>query len=216
MRREHYIQSGLPVEYRQVNYLSTSRNDSYTPYIDLNYYANNKTSAKIKHYITDNGTWLFGARTLVATGDAYGLCYNLTVASPTANIYPQFGNVSGNPWINPSTLRQQELVLEMSVNGAFVNGIQINNIAFNTNTWSCPYSMYLFQLNNRGVVNNGFKGRIYYCQIWNDGVLVRDMIPVIRIGDNKPGMWDLCGSICTLTGTSFYIKAGGTGDFNYA
>lgn len=216
MRREDYIQSGLPSEYRQVNYLNTSRNDSYTPYINLNYYANNKTSVKIKHYIIDNGTWLFGARTSVAAGDAYALCYNLTVSSPNANTIPQFGNVSGTLWKNPYTLRQQELALEMSVAGAFVNGTQINNTAFNSNAFSCPYPMYLFQLNNKGVVNNGFKGRIYYCQIWNDGVLVRDMIPVVRISDNKPGMWDLCGSVCTLTGTSFYIKAGGSGDFSYA
>ena len=37
-------------------------------------------------------------------------------------------------------------------------------------------------------------------------------VPCIRKSDNKPGLYDLCGSICPLTGNSFYINAG-TGEF---
>lgn len=42
----------------------------------------------------------------------------------------------------------------------------------------------------------------------------RDTIPALRLSDNKPGLYDLCGSICPLTGTPFYINAG-TGEFLY-
>lgn len=41
---------------------------------------------------------------------------------------------------------------------------------------------------------------------------VCNFIPCVRKSDNKPGMYDLCRSICPLTNTPFYINAG-TGEF---
>lgn len=43
----------------------------------------------------------------------------------------------------------------------------------------------------------------------------RNYVPMLRKSDNKPGLYDLAGSICPLTGTPFYINAG-TGEFLYA
>lgn len=40
----------------------------------------------------------------------------------------------------------------------------------------------------------------------------RNYVPCYRKSDNKPGMYDLFGSICPLTNSPFYINAG-TGDF---
>lgn len=57
--------------------------------------------------------------------------------------------------------------------------------------------------------------RIYYMKIYNsNGIIMRHYIPALRTADNKPGMYDLCESICPLTGTPFYINSG-TGDFLY-
>lgn len=41
---------------------------------------------------------------------------------------------------------------------------------------------------------------------------IRDFIPCYRESDGVAGMYDLSGSICSLTGTPFYINAG-TGEF---
>lgn len=45
--------------------------------------------------------------------------------------------------------------------------------------------------------------------------LVRSLAPCIRLPDYKPGMYDVCGSICPLTGTPFYINSGTGADFKY-
>lgn len=49
--------------------------------------------------------------------------------------------------------------------------------------------------------------KLYSCKIWDNWTLYRDMVPVIRNSDNKPGMYDI------VTDT-FYTNAG-TGEFNY-
>ena len=48
---------------------------------------------------------------------------------------------------------------------------------------------------------------MYYAKIWLNDVLVRDFVAVIRMGDNKPGMYDKKNRV-------FYTNAG-TGEFTY-
>ena len=76
---------------------------------------------------------------------------------------------------------------------------------------SAEYSLplYLFARNNKRVTDLPFTGRIR-AFTYTD---IRSYIPCVRISDSKPGMYDLCGSICPLTGTPFYINAGAGADF---
>lgn len=53
------------------------------------------------------------------------------------------------------------------------------------------------------------KAKLYRCVIDN----TRHYIPCVRTSDMKPGMYDLCGSICPLTGAPFYVNAGTGDDF---
>jgi len=53
---------------------------------------------------------------------------------------------------------------------------------------------------------------IYSFEIFNNDGIVRDYIPCYRKLDGVIGMYDLCGSICPLTYTPFYINSG-TGTF---
>lgn len=49
--------------------------------------------------------------------------------------------------------------------------------------------------------------KIYEAKIFDgNDTLLRHFVPVLRIEDNKPGLFDLCGSICSMTNTSFYIS----------
>lgn len=57
--------------------------------------------------------------------------------------------------------------------------------------------------------------KIKYWRLTRDGILVRSLVPCIRLPDGKPGMYDACGSICPLTGTPFYINSGTGADFKY-
>ena len=68
-------------------------------------------------------------------------------------------------------------------------------------------NVWLFAINASTVTYSNLK--MYYTKIYDNGVLVRDFVPVIRKSDNKPGMWD------KVTRT-FYTNAASTGnDFNY-
>lgn len=71
------------------------------------------------------------------------------------------------------------------------------------------FPLYLFARNNIGATDSFFTGRIR-AFTYTD---IRSYIPCVRISDSKPGMYDLCGSICPLTGTPFYINAGAGKDF---
>ena len=61
---------------------------------------------------------------------------------------------------------------------------------------------YLFHINDGSASNNC---RVYYCKIWDDGVLVRDLVPVYRNIDSAIGMYDLVNDV-------FYENIG-TGSF---
>ena len=50
-------------------------------------------------------------------------------------------------------------------------------------------------------------GKIYASKIWDGETLVRDFVPVLRLSDNKPGMFDRVNRV-------FYTNAG-TGEFLY-
>ena len=71
------------------------------------------------------------------------------------------------------------------------------------------FPLYLFARNSNGVADIFFRGRIRSFTYTD----IRSYIPCVRISDSKPGMYDLCGSICHLTGTPFYINAGAGKDF---
>ena len=73
------------------------------------------------------------------------------------------------------------------------NTLVMNNITYNTN-WYASYqgtrSVYIFGT-NRG--SNSFFGgntRVYYFKIYNNGTLVRDMVPARRNSDSALGMYD--------------------------
>lgn len=102
------------------------------------------------------------------------------------------------------------------------DGLYIDNVLENTNIFSegndsttninmllfAPYGFYMggADLSAISEKHNDFIVRRI------TGEMVRNLIPCVRKSDGKPGMYDLCKSICPLTGTPFYINAG-TGEF---
>jgi hypothetical protein len=64
-------------------------------------------------------------------------------------------------------------------------------------------NLWLFAISGSG--NTPFRCccAISYTQLYGNGTLVRSYVPCVRIADSKPGMYDLCGSICPLTNSPF-------------
>ena len=53
---------------------------------------------------------------------------------------------------------------------------------------------------------DGFQGKMYYCKIYDNDVLVRDFIPAVRDSDGKAGLYDLVTN-------QFYTNVGTGADF---
>lgn len=92
-----------------------------------------------------------------------------------------------------------------------INGISYALTAPITSS-STNQSMYLFAANNNGTVIRRTKADLFFGEIYNDDILSRNFVTCYRESDNEPGLYDLCGSICPLTNSPFYVNAG-TGEF---
>ena len=85
-----------------------------------------------------------------------------------------------------------------SIDGASISG-------FSSATFSCTVPMFLFAYNNNGSVGNLDSSiKIYSCQIYDNGTLIRDYIPC-QTTAGEVGLWDDANSV-------FYGNAG-TGTF---
>ena len=81
-------------------------------------------------------------------------------------------------------------------NGLF-NGTAMNHAAA---TFTCAYNLYLFAINNAGTAQWMPYGRIYSCQIYENGTLIRDYVPCLSDTEGV-GLFDLVNN-------KFYGNAG--------
>ena len=91
--------------------------------------------------------------------------------------------------------------MDMNANVCSLDGEVLHT--FDAVTFTCPYTMRLGAVYGAGKYYWG-SVRIYSCQIYDDGVLVRDLVPCIN-ADGQIGMWDKVNGV-------FYGNAG-TGEF---
>lgn len=92
----------------------------------------------------------------------------------------------------------------MDKTGFTLNGTP--SIPFSPNTITTTNSVYLFAVHRAtNVIDSNAQKRIYYCKLYDNGTLVRNLIPCYRISDNTIGMYDLVNNV-------FYTNAG-TGTF---
>jgi len=82
-----------------------------------------------------------------------------------------------------------------------------------TGEFECPFTLTLFALRRyRGIEYPNAGNKCFLAKFYDGNVLMRHFVPCVRESDGKPGMYDLCGSICPLTDSPFYTNAG-TGEF---
>ena len=95
----------------------------------------------------------------------------------------------------------QRVVISMS-NDLIVNGTTVKSVT--VASFSSNYDLFLFANNNIGTVQLPAKLKMYACQIYDNGTLVRDFIPC-KNSSGAVGLYDLVGA-------KFYTNAG-TGTF---
>ncbi len=189
----------LPTEYQQVEYIETSG----TQYINLGLKPISNTKVEIvSHGARTTSNALFGSRLLSTTTTRF-ILFNRNNEG-IQNIAPQF---SSNNAVSYNTSYTDFVKIVLDKTGCYVN--DTNLVTYSTQTISgTTYDLYLFTFNEGGTPDSRyFIGKTKYCKIWENGVLVRNMIPCYRKSDNVIGMYDTVnGVFYTNQGTGTFAK----------
>lgn len=180
----------LPSGYRQVEYIQSTG----TQYIDTGFKPNQNTGVTIDFQLNSVSDWqcIYGARTgnntktyaLWHSGSAFGFYY--------ANANTTFSNLDG-------TARH---TVAATKNTAIADGT--SSVSLNYSNFTADYLMYLFAVNSDGTVKSNASMKLFACQIYDNGVLVRDFIPVEI--DGVVGLWDaISGVLYENAGSGTFI-----------
>lgn len=185
------------ITYTPIEYLESTG----TQWIDTGYKPNNNTRVMCE-YETDSGAYVFGARHGPNSSE-----FDIYIDTRTI-IQCTFGSsrIEVRNIEILSLLRDNISFLDMSKNGLILKNIDGSlqyQTTFSAQTFQTNYNMIIFGLNNAGskLPQNV---KIYYFQIYDNNVLVRDFIPVLD-ATGTPCMFD------KVTKQFFYNQ--GTGNF---
>lgn len=190
---EVWRKSLLPDGYILCEYLESTG----TQYIDIGLKVSNKTKVELigKQYTSRSS--LFGVNPLfvitssLSTADKKQLCrfrYNNTTQDTNVNI-----------------LELSKITFDK--NKGYINDVLL--ATFTETTFSSTYNAILFgrRINSSGALEELAKQRIDYFKMWENDVLVRDMIPCLD-ENGVPCMYD------TISKQTFYNQ--GTGEFKWS
>lgn len=181
----------LPDGYTELEYLQSTG----AQYIDTGFKPNQDTRVVCKTVcqVSSAANWVYGARTSNSSNQ-------YTFLGASAGTYASgFATAAVN---FPSSLNTTNpIVVDKNKTVTTING---GNATTNTAaTFTAPVNLALFAVNTNGTISYG-KVKLYYVQIYDNGTLIRNMVPV-KNSSGTLGMYD------TVNGV-FYTNAG-TGTF---
>ena len=189
----------LPNGYKKIRYIQSSG----TQYIDTGYKPNNNTRVVIDCNVLSSGgsvQAVFGGRTSADTtsGAMFAVFFTntTTLRSDYNGAYTQAFSV-------PMDTR---IVIDKNKETTSVNGA---SQSYANASFQSAGTLALFALNENGTIESGTRASmiLFSCQVYDNGSLVRDFIPALRISDNAAGLYDLVNGV-------FYANAG-SGSFTY-
>ncbi|MBR6838458.1 MAG: hypothetical protein IKM94_02740, partial [Alphaproteobacteria bacterium] len=183
--------ANLPSGYTELEYIQGDGNS----WIETNVSATNNSSAEIKFVLLNKEGFpaVFGARES-KTSRAFNVWGVFTDSSMGINI--------GNLGAVASGITSQigtEYTLSMSATNLTINGVSksISGVpSFTTPGGVWVFNTYGADASGSGAGNRVLVGRIYYVKMYNNGVLVLNLVPVKRISGNTTtiGMYDTVGN----------------------
>lgn len=102
----------------------------------------------------------------------------------------------------------QRHTMAMSGNDCYMDGDKVAEVTYVGQTFDYAFPIQLFAMDENGVVNRKSSLRMYTATITKSGVLVRDFVPMLRLEDSKPGMYDKVSK-------RFFVNSGIEDDFSY-
>lgn len=137
---------------------------------------------------TQNYSMTIKCQSTGTSGNTYAGCdtnWQNTGFFVGVNVF-EFGNAETT---NIQNYGENPIVLTLDKTGGYKDGVKTWNNA-STATFQTVSNLTLFALNRNGTIQEYLTGKIYYCKIYDNNILVRDFIPAKRISDGKRGLWD--------------------------
>jgi hypothetical protein len=180
----------LPKGYKRREYIESTG----TQYIDTGFMPTNNTRVVLDAQYTTLPTSLVGLVGCIKGTRVED--YSLWVFDASEKLYDGYGNVSTQPTVTGLLNRR---VYDKNKNVTKVDGVVITT--HSANTFTAHVNMYILAMNENGKINSGkSSARIYSCQIYENGTLVRDFVPCEN-DSGVIGLYDLVES-------KFYGNAG--------
>lgn len=121
--------------------------------------------------------------------------------------YCHFGNSSKRV---PGVSSTGKHKVELSKNGLYLDGTKLN---FTTGTSMANANLILFRVLND---NRVFLGKIYSTKVYDNNILIRDLVPCYRKSDNVIGMFDLVNNVFYMNaGSGTFLKGNNASNNNY-
>lgn len=183
---------------------------SGTQYLDLGLKATSDDEIIIvaKKAASTTTRSLFGSRTsatdsfCIAQIGSTGM-YNVYFSTGNDyNTYAASASSDITDWVRLTMSKSLREIYNLDTSTAIVSNSASMNLEFTT-----PQNCYLFCASGSPWTSNKWSGSVKSLKWRRNGTLLRDMIPVVRVLDNKPGMYDRVNNV-------FYTNAG-TGEFTY-
>lgn len=172
------IKNGLPIMYDVLDSIQSTG----TQYIDTGFKPkyNSRVVADVSD-VPNAAGMIFGARdTASATAPNQFVAYRLS-----SKIRSDYFGTNKSTTVNDTTGRS---LVDKNKNILTAYGVTITNTAVSSG--ACTYSLYLFGLNSAGKLSTPGSFKLYSCQIYDNGVLVRDYMPVQNKNTREVGLWD--------------------------
>lgn len=200
----------LPDGYKAVEYAHSSGEQ----FVDTGFSPNEKTRADIRFLMHSSGDYSspFGARNgnenqfFVSGNHAAGYYFSRHGTGAT-DLAGKDGYAGPGALVNkPAVIGYHKFSLNRNV-----FSLDQYSYSFSTSaTFSCPYSAYAFACHGAAdEVQHPAAMELYSLKIWDDGVLVRDFVPCVKIEGNvrKVGLYDLSSNA-----SKRFYENGGTGE----
>ena len=188
--------SRLPEGYQEVEYIQSSG----TQYIDTGFKPNQDTrvSLEFKAAIAPSNDWILGSRKSTNV-DSYGI-----MAGSSTSVTSWFGTASVSKTVTSLTniFNLDKDKGQTTIKYADGELVTISNAP---SDFESEYNLFLMNINLAGSpASAAIAGRLYSCQIYDDGTMIRDFIPC-QDPTGVVGLYDLVGA-------QFYGNAG-SGNF---
>lgn len=185
----------LPEGYTLLNYLQSNGEQ----YLDLGFAPNQDTRVVVDcQVLSIDGLTSNGLHIASVIGTSY---FWTQYIGSNGRIGTRYGTQSPTLFTADKPLWSDRLVYDKNKNVTTVGGY---SISANEEIFELSYNIYLFARNNKGTMDYGSTARVYSCRAFDDGGIIRNMIPCIN-PSGAYGMYDKVNA-------KFYGNAG-TGSF---